>query len=82
MTGKAQEISFMDANFPHRPLTAIECAKYRLTPTTPMGSAMKMQPSDLQQRYRWSADKGDNPKYRGLLDGIGLGVGVEQAHGG
>lgn len=58
--------------FPNRALTATECATYKLTPATLMGTAIRLRPADLLYRpqYRWKADPGDNPHYRGLLDRI------------
>lgn len=56
--------------FPNRALTATECAMYKLTPTTLMGSVVELRHTDLHYRYTWRVDRGDNPDQRGLLDRV------------
>lgn len=54
--------------FPGRRLTAAEANQYNLTLTSLLTANDELKRHELRGRYRSSADRGDNPNYKGLLD--------------
>lgn len=60
----------MTLRYPGRQLTAAEARQHGLTRNTLLIARSELQRHELRGQYRWSADRGDNPNYRGLLDRI------------